>query len=440
MNRLGSLSEERELHESELSDAVRRAEAQHRQHCATLQTTLDQALNAFNGLEQRLDTDPAPQSNGQVGANVATQIGERLEELDRQKRRAEDAKFLIQCWRDVSERGDLSQLEDIRRLGGGEGKVRCAQIARQLLSISSRLVPPSSTLATPVTPRTPRSAVTNGNGADGLMPDDMTDTQRQKRTNELVERFLERLEKDLLEQFDECKRQHNEHGMRECALALYDFNDGASVIGRFVNQHEFFLEHSHMVSEELAAETEVWERAADPDAEPPAVESSLRSLIDEVKLVIEEESFTIKHVFSFHEQVLVTFLQRIFQQSIQQRLEMVLEKANSISPLAYLRALQASRNYIGSVVDDLKAHGLTEHPDPVTPLVASTLDQQLEDLFIPHFAGSTYVDMEKKSLEELYASLLYRFTVFHVGTVKNLCLHILANKTSHDGKRHPQHT
>jgi len=210
--------------------------------------------------------------------------------------------------------------------------------------------------------------------------------------------------------------------MRECALALYDFNDGASVIGRFVNQHEFFLEHSHMVSEELAAETEVWERAADPDAEPPAVESSLRSLIDEVKLVIEEESFTIKHVFSFHEQVLVTFLQRIFQQSIQQRLEMVLEKANSISPLAYLRALQASRNYIGSVVDDLKAHGLTEHPDPVTPLVASTLDQQLEDLFIPHFAGSTYVDMEKKSLEELYASLLYRFTVFHVSTVESVSL------------------
>ena len=423
MNRLGSLSEEREQHESELSDAVRRAEAQHRQHCATLQTTLDQALNAFNGLEQRLDTDPAPQSNGQVGANVATQIGERLEELDRQKRRAEDAKFLIQCWQDVCERGDLSQLEDMRRLGGGEGKVRCAQIARQLLSISSRLVPSSSTLATPVTPRTPRtprSAVTNGNGADGLMPEvaaGMTDTQRQKRTNELVERFLEKLEKDLLEQFDECKRQHNEQGMRERAQALYDFNDGASVIGRFVNQHEFFLEHSHMVSEELTVETEVWQRAADPDAEIPAVESSLRSLIDEVKLVIEEESFTIKHVFSFHEQVLVTFLQRIFQQSIQQRLEMVLEKANSISPLAYLRALQASRNYIGSVVDDLKVHGLTEHPDPVTPLVAATLDQQLEVIFVPYLAGSTYIDMEKKSLEELYASLLYRFTVFHVSTV-----------------------
>lgn len=418
MNRLGSLSEQRETHESELADAVRRAEAQHRQHCATLQTKLDQALEQFNGLEQGLDTDANIQSHGTGGGNVALQIGERLEELDRQKRRAEDAKFLIQCWQDVSERGDLSHLEDIRRLGGGEGKVRCAQIARQLLRISSRLVPPPSLLATPITPRTPHSALNGVNGnTNGLAPDDtqgMTDIQRQRKTNELIERFLERLEKDLLEQFDECKKQHNERGMRDCAVALHDFNDGASVIGRFVNQHEFFLDRGHMITEELAEDREAWERAADPDAEPPAVESSLRSLIDEVRLVIEEESFTIKHVFPFYEQVLVTFLQRIFQQSIQQRLEMVLEKANSISPLAFLRALQASRNYIGLVVEDLKQHGLTEHPDPVSPHVASTLDQQVEDLFIPYFAGSTYIDMEKRSLEELYASLLYRFTVYHV--------------------------
>jgi len=258
---------------------------------------------------------------------------------------------------------------------------------------------------------------------NGLVPDDpngMTDIQRQRKTNELLERFLERLEKDLLEQFDECKKQHNEHGMRDCAVALHDFNDGASVIGRFVNQHEFFLDRGHMITEELAEDREAWERAADPDAEPPAVESSLRSLIDEVKLVIEEESFTIKHVFPFYEQVLVTFLQRIFQQSIQQRLEMVLEKANSISPLAFLRALQASRNHIGLVVEDLKQHGLTEHPEPVSPLVASTLDQQVEDLFIPYFAGSTYIDREKRSLEELYASLLYRFTVYHVSRTLNI--------------------
>jgi hypothetical protein len=149
--------------------------------------------------------------------------------------------------------------------------------------------------------------------------------------------------------------------MRECAVALKDFGDGASVMGLFVNQHQFFIDRSQLITEDLAADPETWERLADPDTEPPGVEPSLQSLVDEVKLVVQEESFIIKKAFPFHEEVLVRFLQRIFQQSIQQKLEMVLDKADSISSLAFLRSLQASRSYISALVEDLKAHGLTEH-------------------------------------------------------------------------------
>lgn len=95
---------------------------------------------------------------------------------------------------------------------------------------------------------------------------------------------------------------------------------------------------------------------------------------------------------------------------------MVLEKADSVSSLAFLRSLQASRSYIAALVDDLKAHGLTEHPDPATPAIAAVLDQQLEDLFVPYFAGSSYIEREKRSLEELYSSLLFKFTTYHVSS------------------------
>jgi len=374
-------------------------EGQHRQHCAVLQGKLDQALESFNTLESRLDTNVAPASNGngpaEVGGSLALQIGGRLEELDRQKRRAEDAKFLLYCWQAVSERGDLSQLEDIRRLGGGEGKVRCAQLARQLLRISTRLATDTRSSGTK-TGEHNRQSIANGD------------------TTELIEKFLERLETDLLEQFDECRRQHFDDGMRECAAALYDFGDGASVIGRFVNQHELFLERSHMMADEVGGDRETWERLADPDSDPMGVEASLQSLSDEVKLVMEEESFAIKKIFPFHELVLSTFLQRVFQQLIQQRLEMVLDKASTISQLAFLRTLQAARSYIGAMVEDLKLHGLTEHPEIASPRISATLEQQLEDLFVPYFAGSSYIDREKKSLEELYASLLFKYTLFHV--------------------------
>ena len=59
-----------------------------------------------------------------------------------------------------------------------------------------------------------------------------------------------------------------------------------------------------------------WERLADPDAEPPGVEASLQSLIDEVKVVVQEESFIIKRAFPYYELVLGKFLQRVFQQSV----------------------------------------------------------------------------------------------------------------------------
>lgn len=409
LTRLSQLSEERESHENELAGTVRRAEGQHKQHCASLQRKLDQAFESFTSLESRLDSSldrhaalvKGKRTGAQEGA-VALEIGERLEELDRQKRRAEDAKFLIICWQEVSERGDLSHLEDIRRMGGSEGKVKCAQIARQLLRISHGL----------------DEGATAGSATNGLkLTNGHVDVDghggKTEAANAAIEKFLESLETDLLDQFDTFQRQHNEDGMRDCATALYDFGEGASVIGRFVNQHDFFLERIHMVTQPLPEDTDLWERLADPDSDHPGLETSLQNLVDEVKLVLQEEAFTIKQVFPFHEQVLIKFVQRVFQQSIQQRLEILLETANSVSSLAFLRQLQAARNYIGSMVEDLKAHGLTEHPDTISPLASACLDQQFEDLFVPYSTGNSYIERERRSLEELYRSLLFKYTLYH---------------------------
>lgn len=400
LNRLGELSADLEQRENELSGAVRRAEAQHTQNVETLGRKLQQAIDSFHHLDSSLNVNS--DNNLESGGNVAVKIGERLEELDRQRTRAEDAKFLIQCWLEVSERGELTSLEEVRRQGGGDGKVRCAHIARQLLRISQRLDPDSW-------------SQTNGNGkvvngANGVNSHGFI----RQNTRDVIEKFSETLEKDLLKQFDEFYRRANFDGMRECANVLHDFTGGASVIGLFVNQHQFFIDRSQLITEEVGGDVETWERLADPDAEPPGVEPSLQSLVDEVRVVVQEESSIIRRAFPYHEQVLAKFLQRVFQQSIQQRLEMVLEKANTISSLAFLRSLQAARSYINNLVDELKAHGLTEHPEPISSQITLVLDQQLDDLFVPYFVGSSYIEKEKKNLEELYSSLLFKFTIYHV--------------------------
>lgn len=382
---------------------VRRAEIQHDQTLETLGRKLDQSMAQFEALDLSLN-NPGASANGvnraDGGGNIAVQIGEKLEELDRKRRKAQDANFLIQCWIEVMETGRLTSLEEIQRQGGAENKVRCAVISRQLMRISQRLDPVSW------------GQTTNGFRGNGIT-NGVTGTNRRHNTREALEKFSEQLEQDLLKQFNNSYRRQNFDDMMECARVLHDFNGGASVIATFVNQHQFFIDRDQLITDEVTTDNETWDQLADPDSDPPGVEPSLQSLVDEVKIVMQEESFIIKRAFPYYETVLIKFIQRVFQQSIQQRLEMVLDKATTISSLAFLRSLHASRAYIGALVEDLKTHGLTEHPEPCSAQISQTLDQQLEELFIPYLVGNSYIDREKRSLEEMYNSLLFKFTIYH---------------------------
>ncbi|EXJ69720.1 uncharacterized protein A1O5_06791 [Cladophialophora psammophila CBS 110553] len=395
--RLDELSGELEQRENELSTAVRRAEAQHASNTETLGRKLNSTIESF----QKLDTSLKSDRGERWGGNVAVETGRRIEELDRQRRKALDAHFLIECWDEVSNRGEVTLLENLRRSGTGEGKIRSANIARQLLRISQRLDPKSHGQANGVATNK-QGGITNG-----------VTGSKNFNTREVIEKFIETLENDMLKLFDDFYRRQNFEEMKNCAIVLQDFNGGASVQAAFVNQHQFFIDRSNLMTEEIGGDQETWIRLSDPDAELPGVEPGLQSLIDEVKVVVQEESAIIKRAFPYPEQVLGKFVQRVFQQSIQQRLELVLEKAESESTLAYLRSLQAARSYISVLVEDLKAHGLTEHPEPVTSQTSQLLDQQLDELFTPYFGGSAYIDKEKHNLQELYKSLLFKFELFH---------------------------
>src|SRR5699024_11363834 len=102
-------------------------------------------------------------------------------------------------WTEVSETGQLASLEDIRRQGGAENKVRCAVIARQLMRISQQLDPTSW-------------GQTNGHRNTGS-GSPMTKTHN---TREILEKFCETLEQDLLKQFNNSYRRQNFDDMMEC--------------------------------------------------------------------------------------------------------------------------------------------------------------------------------------------------------------------------------
>lgn len=401
LSQLASLLDELEGREAGLHTSVRLAEAAHNQTLETLGRKLDQSIDNFDSLDVSVNNSDELEnyeSNEKViGGNIAVQIGERLEDLVKQRTRSLDAGFLIQCWLEVSEAGKLTSLEDmIERQGTGENKVRCAVIARQLMKMSQAL-----------------------DSASWVQKDKLNGASIEKdgnckhNTREIIEKFSETLEKGLLKQFDDSYRKQNYDEMLECAKVMHDFNGGSSIIALFVNQHQFFIDKSQLVAEEVTTDNEIWDKIADPDIEPPGVEPSLQNLIDEIRIVMQNESFVIRRAFPYYEVVLTKFIQRIFQQSIQQRLEMVLEKADEISSLAFLRSLHSSRNYISSLIEDLKAHGLTEHPEPCSAQTAFSLDQQLDELFVPYLVGNSYIERERKSLMELKSSLLFKYTIYH---------------------------
>ena len=208
--RLASLSDDLAAHETELLTAVRRAELQHSQTIESLGNQLDRSIDAFHSLDLALGPSTGVVDGDRsidAGGNVAVKIGEALEELDRQSRRALDARFLVQCWLEVSETGQLNSLESVRQHGGGEGKVRCAVLARQLTRISQRLDPGSWDQVN----GDGRWANGGGVATDGHGP--------AHNTREVIEKFAETLEKDLLQQFDDFYRKQDFDGMRVTSIS-----------------------------------------------------------------------------------------------------------------------------------------------------------------------------------------------------------------------------
>jgi len=123
-----------------------------------LSKRLEDTLNRF----QKLDVN--------IGS-MAVQIGGQLEQLDKQRKRATDAKSLIECYSEFA-RGDSSRLEKMRKSGRIDDSIRCAIISRQLITIAEKM-----------------------------------DLAGEDRTRRLIEKFSESLEKDLLNQFDIAYRQ-----------------------------------------------------------------------------------------------------------------------------------------------------------------------------------------------------------------------------------------
>ncbi|BFZ62159.1 Exocyst complex component 5 [Saitoella coloradoensis] len=373
LDRLKFIKEDVTSREDDLRRDMQQTERVHAQKTRQLNTNFENVISSFQGLESRIS---------EVGT-TAIRIGEQLEQLDKQQKRAIEARLLIECYTEFSRpEGTSPQLENLMNSGNPADVLRVAVITRRLTSVSKDI-----------------------------------DLPNAAKTRAAIEAYIEQFERRILKHFDRAYRENNLDEMADAAKVLTEFNGGASVVQAFVNQHEFFIMRERLEGGDVLGDDPIWQRLPDPDAENVKTEPSLLRLYEEVRMTVEQEIQTIRTVFPVPENVIQVFLQRVFAQSIQQRLEELMDFAERNSTLAYLRCLQSSRTATISLVDDIKEFDTSSASlsvvDHSASAVSLVLDQNLEDLFVPYLEGNRYIEREKKSLEELFASFLWKFNQWH---------------------------
>ncbi|KAK9431183.1 exocyst complex component Sec10-domain-containing protein [Lipomyces doorenjongii] len=376
---LGRISAELNSREQKIQYDARQADAAHQRTVAATEAQCHDLANEFSDLDLLVSEV----------ASTTTSLGEAVDLVSRQRNRAASSQFIIKCYISFLE-NDPSIVEGMRT-GSFEDQRQCAITVRQLLRFARKIN------------NIPRASVAREN----------------------IEKYAEMVERELLKTFDKAYRSADMNSMKAVAGILTEFNGGVSVIQIFVNQHDFFIMKDKLQHESVIEDDNLWQKLCDPSCEDPPFDTATKELLDEIRATVKKESLIIKRVFPHPDSVLRVFLQRLFAQTIQQRIELILSHAKSISTLAYLRTLQNAHSEIGALVEDLKA---ILKPDLDTGGgLSMLLDQNMQDLFVPYIENRQYIDTERRNLQELGSAMLASFNNYHLSrkTTKN---HKLLNK------------
>ncbi|EJU06294.1 exocyst complex protein [Dacryopinax primogenitus] len=379
VDRLLSIRRDLQKQTEVMENSVRNAERDYSKRMSELNSGFESVGKSFSSMETKI---------GEVG-RTAIRIGEQLENIHQSRQRAQAAYDLIDYYNQFA-KGDVTRLEALRKERGKEreGREKVAIICRRLSALAKEV-----------------------------------DVIGAEKTRENIERYCEKFEKDILRLFDRSYRKGEPKMMAHCAQILLDFNGGNSCIQIYVNQHEFFISAASVEPSSLETE-EIWKSISSPTPPPPRTEPSLSLLLQKIRSTVTEEAQIVQAVFPNPMQVLQVFIQRVFAQLIQRQVEMLLEQASNLSSLAFLRMLHLCHAQISRLVDDLKGYDFSSPTSilgkaslgaiPSGPgNLSGVLETAMEELFIPYTEGTRWLDRECKSLAELYAGFLLRFSRYH---------------------------
>lgn len=369
---------------------------------------------------------------------TATRVGEQLESLHQTRSTAQAVSLLLSYYLSLVHQTGTTSMDDtaspLEQLyatkNTREGRIRLALVLRRLMAVSKDVADSAATALAEAEVADAKDG--QPSSAGGNTPAHRTllhrraEKEKADRVSQEVEKYCEKFEREVLKYFDRAYRKGDPRMMAHCATVLQDFNGGMSCVQVYVNQHDFFISKEHLL-DEAGGEADLWRTIGDPDTPPPTSEPGLTALFKSIRHTVSQEAQIVKAVFPNPSAVLQVFLQRVFAQVIQQHIETLVNRASSISTLAFLRILYLAHSMCAALVEDLKSYegtlgvgtaGPSKLADTGTGPLAALLDQALEEIYVPWLEGSRYLDNESKNLVELYGGLLSRFTRYHVSLLR----------------------
>ncbi|THH14390.1 hypothetical protein EW146_g5934 [Bondarzewia mesenterica] len=394
VDRLIAVRKDVQAKTEQMEKSVRVAEREYSKKMADLNRGFEAVGTSFSSMEAKMS---------EVG-RTAVRIGEQLESVHLQRQRAQAAYDLIDYYNQFS-RDDTSRIDALKK-EGREGRRQVAVLLRRLSTVSKEV-----------------------------------DLPNAEKTREVIDKYCEKFEKEMLYLFDRCYRKGDPKMMHHCAQTLLDFNGGASCVQVYVNQHDFFINRVHENTK--IEDKTLWNSLPDPNVSAPRSEASLYELLGEIRATVGQEAQIVQAVFPNPPFVMQVFLQRVFAQSIQQHMEQLLVRAGNISDLAFLRVLQLVHIQTSLLVEDLKQYevpSLTSRSSlgssefsrsltgasiagassSTTASISAMLETAMEELFVPYTEGQRYLERESKCLGELYSGYLMAFTRYHASLLRSL--------------------
>lgn len=391
LKELHSLGEQSSSRKAQLVEQVSAQELQHAENVINLSEELKNTMYNYEKIDNQLTNV----------TQVVSPLGEKLEIAIRRKKAYIKSVELISHYNAFYTAGESNFLEELRTSPNFQKKRQAALLVKNLLSLARKV-------ETSSIPRTSETALT-------------------------IEKYSEILETDLLEAFNNAYRINNFSQLNEIALILNHFNGGINVIQSFINQHEYFIDTAQIdldAQNQILLEEDFKEKLVDPDNHGVIYEKTMVAHLSDIETVIKNESKVVKRVFEERSLlVMQKFMQRIFAQKIEGRVDFLLSTAGSLSSLAYVRMLHALYSLLGQFIKDLSEFFQVQGIDR-DGILSTTVEQCYSELFSKYlYDKSRYFDIEKRSLESI---LIEKTTCFNVLHDKEIRSRSLASKLSNN--------